>query len=127
MNSVVETTPTTSEIATEDVAVTAVIADKTRQLRKAANVMIGGARKADKKHDRLYDPMSYITADRIEWLMRAQDGCCYFYCGCDMVFGRGVNRSKNGDAVTLERIDSSQAHVADNCILACWSGVQHAI
>ena len=118
MNSVVDNTPVMSEIATE---VTAATAEKARELRKAAQVMLDSARTADKKHDRLYDIESYITVDRIEWLMNAQDGCCYFYCGCEMLFGRDVNPKSNKDAVTLERIDSNQAHVADNCILACRS------
>ena len=121
MNSVIENTPTTSEIATIDAAAVAATAEKARELRKAARRMVEAARAADKKHERLYDPQTYITVDRIVWLMKVQDGCCYFYCGCDMTFGRGVNRLKDKDAVTLERIDSSLAHVADNCILSCMS------
>ena len=121
MNSVVANTPTTSEIATIDAAVVAATAEKARELRKAAQAMLDGARKSDKKHERLYDPQTYITVGRIVSIMTAQYGRCYFYCGCEMLFGRGVNRQSNKDAVTLERIDSNQAHVADNCILACWS------
>ena len=110
-----------SEDATVDAAVNAATAERAHELRKAANDMVRDAKKADRKHNRLYDPRSYITADRIIWLMTVLAGCCYFYCGCDMVFGRNVNRSKNPDAVTLERIDSDLAHTADNCILACLS------
>ena len=82
--------------------------------------MVYDAKKADKEANRLWEP-NYITADRIVSIMKAQDGCCYFYCGVDMVYGSGVNRFTNRDAVTLERVDSNLAHVADNCILACWS------
>ena len=99
----------------------AAIAQQARELRKAAHAMVGNAKQADKEAKRLYEPGSYITADRIVSIMQAQDGCCYFYCGVDMVYGRGVNRVTNGDAVTLERVDSNLAHVADNCILACHS------
>ena len=99
----------------------AAIAQQARELRKAAQEMVKGAKRWDDKKGRVYDPNSYITADRIVSIMKAQDGCCYFYCGVDMVYGRGVNRVTNGDAVTLERVDSNLAHVADNCILACMS------
>ena len=121
MNSVVDNTPTMSEMATVDAAAAAATAERARELRKAAQRMVDHARGADKKHDRKYDIDSYITIDRIVWLMKVQDGCCYFYFGCDMTFGRDVNRLKDKDAVTLERIDSSIAHVTDNCILACRS------
>ena len=103
----------------------AAIAQQARELRKAAQEMVKGAKRWDDKKGRVYDPNSYITADRIVSIMKAQDGCCYFYCGVDMVYGRGVNRVTNGDAVTLERVDSNLAHVADNCILAC-SSCNHA-
>ena len=99
----------------------AAIAQQARELMKAAQEMVRGAKRWDDKKGRVYDPNSYITADRIVSIMKAQDGCCYFYCGVDMVYGSGVNRIANGDAVTLERVDSNLAHVADNCILACWS------
>lgn len=111
---------TDHERTTDQVSADA-IAEKARELRKAANQMVGSAKYADKKMNRQYEPGSYITADRIVSIMEAQDGCCYFYCGVDMVYGRGVNRVTNGNAVTLERVDSNLAHVADNCILACWS------
>ena len=121
MNSVDQHNSTMSEIATQDGAVNAAIAERARQLRKAAIEMVRGAKRWDEKKNRFYDPESYITVDRIVSIMAAQDGCCYFYCGCEMLFGSDVNRSQNKDAVTLERVDSSLAHVADNCILACWS------
>jgi len=105
----------------EQASADATIAEKERELMKAVHAMVHDAKKADKKTNRLYDPNSYITADRIVSIMKAQDGCCYFYCGIDMVYGSGVNRRTDGDAVTLERVDSDQAHVADNCILACMS------
>ena len=121
MNSVDQHNSTMREIATQDGAVNAAIAERARQLRKTAQRMVAHARASDKKYYRFYDPRTYTTVDRVEWLMKVQDGCCYFYCGSDMTFGRGVNRTKDKDAVTLERIDSSQAHVTDNCILACAS------
>ena len=105
----------------EQASADATIAEKERELRKAAYRMVYDAKKADKEANRLWEPNSYITADRIVSIMKAQDGCCYFYCGVDMVYGSGVNRFTNRDAVTLERVDSNLAHVADNCILACWS------
>ena len=109
------------ERTTDQVSADAAIAEKERELRKAAYWMVYGAKCADKKRNRQYEPGSYITVDRIVSIMKAQDGCCYFYCGIDMVYGSGVNRHTNGDAVTLERVDSNQAHVTDNCILACMS------
>ena len=109
------------ESTTDHTSADVAIAEKARELRKTANRMVGNAKQADKEAKRLYEPGSYITADRIVSIMKAQDGCCYFYCGVDMVYGRGVNRVTNGDAVTLERMDSNLAHVADNCILACSS------
>ena len=105
----------------EQASADATIAEKERELMKAAHAMVRDAMKADKDRNRLWEPNSYITADRIVSIMKAQDGCCYFYCGSDMVYGSGVNRATNGDAVTLERVGSNKAHVADNCILACWS------
>ena len=121
MNSVIENTPTTSGMTTIDATTVAATAKRARQLRKTAQRMVRGARMKDKKYDREYDIDSYITVDRIEWLMKVQDGCCYFYCGSDMLYGEDINRISDKDAVTLERIDSSQAHVTDNCILACAS------
>ena len=106
---------------TDQLCADVAIAKKERDLMKAAQEMVRGAKRWDDKKGRVYDPNSYITADRIVSIMKAQDGCCYFYCGVDMVYGSGVNRIANGDAVTLERVDSNLAHVADNCILACWS------
>ena len=106
---------------TDQLCADVAIAKKERELLKAAQEMVRGAKRWDDKKGRVYDPNSYITADRIVSIMKAQDGCCYFYCGVDMVYGSGVNRIANGDAVTLERVDSNLAHVADNCILACWS------
>ena len=112
---------TDHERTTDQLCADAAIAEKERELRKAAHEMVKGAKYADKKANRLWEPNSYITVDRIVSIMKAQDGCCYFYCGIDMVYGSGVNRQTNGDAVTLERVDSNKAHVADNCILACHS------
>ena len=112
---------TDHERTTDQLCADAAIAEKERELRKAAQEMVKGAKQADKEANRLWEPNSYITADRIVSIMKAQDGCCYFYCGVDMVYGSGVNRFTNRDAVTLERVDSNLAHVADNCILACWS------
>ena len=112
---------TDHERTTDQLCADAAIAEKERELRKAAHEMVRHAKQADKDAKRLWEPNSYITADRIVSIMKAQDGCCYFYCGIDMVYGSGVNRHTNGDAVTLERVDSNLAHVADNCILACWS------
>ena len=109
------------ESTTDHTSADVAIAEKARELKKAANQMVMDAKKADKDRNRLYEPGSYITANRIVSIMKAQDGCCYFYCGVDMVYGSGVNRHTNGDAVTLERVDSNLAHVADNCILACSS------
>ena len=112
---------TDHERTTDQVSADAAIAEKERELRKAAYWMVSNAKYADRKLNRQYEPGSYITVDRIVSIMKAQDGCCYFYCGVHMVYGSGVNRHTNGDAVTLERVDSNLAHVADNCILACWS------
>ena len=109
------------ERTTDHASADAAIAGKAREIRNAANDMVRLARLADVRKGRSFNEESYITADRIVSIMRAQDGCCYFYCGSDMLYGSGVNRLTNGDAVTLERVDSNQAHVADNCILACMS------
>ena len=94
-------------------------AEKARELRNAAVRMTCDARLADVRKGRPFNEESYITADRIVSIMKAQDGCCYFYCGCDMLYGSGVNRKTNDDAVTLERVDNNIAHTMDNCILAC--------
>ena len=94
-------------------------AEKARELRNAANDMVRLARIADVRKGRSFNEESYITANHIVSIMKAQDGCCYFYCGCDMLYGSGVNRKTNDDAVTLERVDNNIAHTMDNCILAC--------
>ena len=83
--------------------------------------MVRDAKHSDKDQVRSYDPRSYITVDRIISMLTDQNETCFFYCGCQMLHGEGINRFTNKDAVTLERMDSNVAHVADNCILACWS------
>ena len=112
---------TDHERTTDHTSADAAIAEKERELREAAYGMVACAKHADKKMNRRYEPGSYITVDHIVAIMKAQDGCCYFYCGVDMVYGSGVDRRTDGDAVTLERVDSNQAHVVDNCIMACSS------
>ena len=94
-------------------------AEKAHELHNAAVRMTCDARLADVRKGRPFNEESYITADRIVSIMKAQDGCCYFYCGCDMLYSGGVNRKTNDDAVTLERVDNNIAHTIDNCILAC--------
>ena len=69
------------ERTTDQVSADAAIAEKARELRKAANRMVGNAKQADKEAKRLYEPGSYITADRIVAIMKAQDGCCYSTAG----------------------------------------------
>ena len=92
---------TDHERTTDQLCADAAIAEKERELRKAAYWMVSNAKYADKKMNRQYEPGSYITADRIVSIMKAQDGCCYFYCGIDMVYGSGMDLRTRGDAVTL--------------------------
>ena len=109
------------EMSTNHASAAATIAENARELRKAADQMVRDARRADEKMGRTYDPKSYITVDRIVTRMADQTDACFVYCGCRLLYGKDINRCKNKDAATLERIDSNVAHVADNCILACMS------
>ena len=85
------------EMSTNHASAAATIAENARELRKAANEMVRGARRADKKMGRSYDPKSYITADRIITTMGDLTEACFFYCGCRMLCGEVVSRCKNKD------------------------------
>ena len=61
---------TDHERTTDQLCADAAIAEKARELMKAAQEMVRGAKYADKKMNRQYEPGSYITADRIVSIMK---------------------------------------------------------
>ena len=83
-----------------------------------AREMVRYSRKADKKSKRSYKEEDYINIGSIEEMWTIQEGKCE-YCECKMMFGSGINRQTNRDAVTIERVDNDLAHTMENCILAC--------
>lgn len=79
--------------------------------------MVKASRSNDKKHGRTSE-LEYISVQRISDMNVMQNGLCY-YCGVEMVSGEGINRKTNRDAMTVERVDESIAHVVENCVLVC--------
>jgi hypothetical protein len=77
--------------------------------------MINDANRNEKKK---FDNKTITTKKYIENQHKLQNNKC-FYCDCEMKYGIGVNRKKNSDGITLERISSKLPHTNSNCVLIC--------
>jgi hypothetical protein len=60
----------------------------------------------------------YIDAAWVRDTLETLNGRCA-YCGCEMKYGLGVNRTTDRDGLTVQRICNERAHTQDNCTLAC--------
>lgn len=85
----------------------------------AFQVMVRNSRASDKKAGRTSE-LEYISVQRISDMNVMQCGRCY-YCDTTMVYGKGVNRKTNRDAMTIERVDNNVPHVVENCVLSCYT------
>jgi hypothetical protein len=79
--------------------------------------MVNANRKADKDANREFKKENFATAKYLDKQYNEQEGLCY-YCKIKMIL-YGVNRCKNGDACTIERLDNKLAHTKDNVVLVC--------
>jgi len=79
--------------------------------------MVTMSKMADRRACRSSE-IEYINVQHIKDMIVIQNGKCR-YCECKMVYGAGVNRTTNRDALTLERVDNVLPHVVENCVLAC--------
>lgn len=85
-------------------------------------IMESASKDADKKSKRwTSDEMNtygdYITVDRLEDLFIMQRGECYYKCGQGGMLLNVVDRSKEPNAVSVERIDNTVPHTIENCVL----------
>lgn len=92
--------------------------DREDKQRNWERGMANDAKAKDTKIRRFSITTDYITKPYIQFLMKFQEGKCY-YCKGIMEHGVGVNRVKNRKAVTLERINNSIQHFTFNCVLCC--------
>ena len=78
------------------------------------NRIIRDSKTSDKKqHFRIGD--TYITAADILRMQNEQQNRCA-YCG---IFLNWLERRRNRDGLTVERLDTSRPHEVDNCCLVC--------
>ena len=95
---------------------------KCQKLSNQINVfqrIVRDSKSADKRYNRTSE-LDYIDEQRISDLLVMQENQCY-YCEDHMVFGAGIDRSKDPNGLTLERVDNDLPHIIENCILACSS------
>ena len=74
---------------------------------------------AHKHQDRqkgLYDANTFCTGEQVLSMLKQQDGKCY-YCGIMMKYP--VRQQHDG--LTIQRLDNTQGHVFENCVLCCRS------
>ena len=91
------------------------IVSKKEKQRNWDRRMINSSKSTDKKIER-YEEGGYLTREYLKNCMRVQQEKC-FHCGGPMVFGEGINRSTNGGAATVERMNNDLGHFCCNCVL----------
>jgi hypothetical protein len=86
-----------------------------RQSRPFHN-MVQTARSADKRKG--FIVKKPIRVEKLDIEYKLQDFEC-FYCYCVLLYGNDIDRRKNPDSITIERISNHIGHEFDNCVLAC--------
>src|SRR6185369_17760331 len=92
--------------------------DKRKHARNWASHMVRSAKLNDAKHHRPYNIEDYITVEYLRATLETQKSDC-IYCNMKMVYGEGVNRTKERMGLTVQRMDNDIAHIRANCVLAC--------
>ena len=70
----------------------------------------------DERARRTSTDLEYVTEQRVKDIAVMQRMACYY---CATVMKVDVDRRKNPDAVTIERIENTLPHWLENCVLAC--------
>ena len=91
------------------------IAERRKNERNYPTAIVRNSRNHDKKKGR-YDPQNYIDKAWVLSQQEAQKDKCH-YCGTLMLYGLGINRQTNREALTVERLDNNRGHNKDNCVL----------
>ena len=62
--------------------------------------------------------LKYCTSARTKEMQVMQKDSC-FWCNVNFAYGKGVDRRRTPNAITVDRISDDLPHVVENCVLAC--------